>query len=441
MGRDSSTQGPADEVRKLQDRLRAISDVTRRFAEETTDYARLLDTVAETLGDTLRDSCMVFLLDDSQQSVTAVAMHAPDPHVLREFRDSFRDRKIPLAAQPSFHRVITSGEPILAPRLSATTESSPERARWQEKLGLHSALLVPLQVQGRSLGILSLARFRPESPPFDEQDQELAQNLADHAALALENARLFAAAEQMTAAVHRSEEARRQFIEASPIARFVIAVKDFRVVEVNEAALALYGYTREEFLALSLDDLRHPDDRERLVAALDAAGDEHTAGLAKHRRRDGAVLFVEGSSQLSTYRGEPARFVVLSDQTKRVRAEQERDQTAERLRTTLDSMKEGYTIMDRSLRYVYVNRAGAEQTHLTREELLGRTPVDLYPGFEGTPIHQALQGALDTGQPQRVENRFLHSDGETGFFELNIQPVPEGLVVLSVDQTDQRRAE
>jgi PAS domain S-box-containing protein len=90
---------------------------------------------------------------------------------------------------------------------------------------------------------------------------------------------------------------------------------------------------------------------------------------------------------------------------------------------------------------VYVNRAGAEQIHLTREQLLGRTPLELYPGFEGTPIHAALQAALDTGQPQRVENRLLRRDGETGFFELNIQPVPEGIVVLSVDQTERRRAE
>jgi two-component system, cell cycle sensor histidine kinase and response regulator CckA len=440
MGSDSSTQNPAEEVRRLQERLRAISDVTRRFAEETTDYSRLLDCVAETLAATMRDSCMVFLLNDAQTAVTAVAMHAPDANVLQQFRESFRDRQILLSDQPSFNHVVTTGQPILAPRLSAT-QTSPERARWQDKLGLHSALVVPLRVQGRSLGILSLARFRPESPPFDERDLELTQNLADHAALAIENARLFAAAERAQAAVHRAEDARRQFIEASPVARYVISATDYRVMEVNAAALALYGYTRAEFLRLSLDDLRHPDDRDRLKAILDAAGDDHTTGLAKHRRKDGTDLYVEGGSQFSTYHGEPARFVVVADQTKRVHAEQERDHTAERLRTTLDSMKEGYTIMDRELRYLYMNRAGAEQTHLTREQLLGNTPMELYPGFEGSPIHQALQAALDTGHPQRVENRFLHSDGETGFFELNIQPVPEGLVVLSVDQTDQRRAE
>ncbi len=441
MGRDSSAEGPAHEVHKLQDRLRAITDVTRRFAEQTTHYERLLESVAERLGEVLRDSCMVFLLDDAQTALDAVAMHAVDPEVLGQLRESFRDRQILLSDQPAFHRVLTTGQSILAPKLSATTETSPERARWQEKLGLHSALVVPLRVQGRPLGILSLARFRPESPPFDEQDRELAQNLADHAALAIENARLFATAERAQAAVHRSEEARRVFIEASPIARYVIALEGLRLIEVNNAALALYGYTREEFLRLKLDDLRHPDDRERLIAVLNAAGDDHTAGLAKHRRKDGSALYVEGGSQLSTYRGEAARFVVVSDQTKRVRAEQDRDAHADRLERTLDSMKEGYTIMDRELRYVYVNRAGAEQTHLSREELLGHSPLELYPGFEGTPIHEALQAALDTGKPQRVDNQFQHADGETGFFELNIQPVPQGLVVLSVDRTEQRRAE
>ncbi len=104
-------------------------------------------------------------------------------------------------------------------------------------------------------------------------------------------------------------------------------------------------------------------------------------------------------------------------------------------------MREGYTIMDRELRYVYMNRAGAEQTHLTREQLLGHSPMELYPGFEGSKIYFALKSALEQGVHQRVVEEFLHADGETGYFELNIQPVPEGLVVLSIDQTERRRAE
>jgi two-component system, cell cycle sensor histidine kinase and response regulator CckA len=447
MGREGTDDEPAGEVLRLQRRLRVISEVTRRFAEVTTDYGKLLDYVASGLGENIRDACVVFLLDQGGETLSAVAMHAAEAQVLQQFRDSFAERKLVLADQIALRHVLTSGQSVLVPRLAERTEKSAERERWQG-LGLHSVLLVPLQVQGRPIGVLTLSRYRPESPPFDDSDLELAQNLADHAGLAIDNARLYAeaaearlAAERAYQAAHRSEEARRQFLEASPIARYVVDAETLKVLEVNAAALALYGYERDEFLSLDLGALRHPDDQQRLAGILKAAGDDHTTGLARHRRKDGKLIHVEGSSQLSTLHGRPARFVVVSDETKRVQAELERDESEQRLRRTLDNMQEGYTIMSRDLRYLYMNRAGAEQTHLTREQLLGHSPLELYPGFEGSRIHLALARAVETGERQRVEEEFQHADGELGYFDLNIQPVPEGLVVLSIDQTERRRAE
>jgi PAS domain S-box-containing protein len=426
-----------------------FSEVTRRFAEATTDYRSLLDSVAVKMAESIHDSCVVFLLDEGGESISAVAMHAPDPSVLEQIKHSESGRRLVLAEHASLRRVLTSGQALLVPRIAERgEETTSERRRWVGERGLHSVLVVPLLVQGRAIGLLTLGRFRQESPAFNADDGELAQSLADHAALAVENARLYAeaaaarrAAEEARAAVHRSEEARRQFIEASPHPRYVIDATSLQVLEVNAAALALYGYRREEFLRLSLDELRHPDDQQRLQGMLSAAGQDATAGLAKHRRKDGSVIFIEGGSQLSSFEGRPARFVLLSDQTKRVQAERERDESEQRLRRTLDSMQEGYTIMGRDLRYLYVNRAGASQTHLTREQLIGHTPSELYPGFDGSPIDLALRLAVESGEPQRIENEFRHADGEVGFFDLHIQPVPEGLVVLSIDQTDQRRAE
>jgi PAS domain S-box-containing protein len=441
-------QGPDYNVVELQDRLRLVSAVTRRFAEATTDYRRLLDSVAFSLAESIHDSCIVFLLDEERESLGVVAMHSPDARALELLRQAYAERRLQLAEQPGLRHVVTSGQALLVPRLADRPETNPERRRWESQLGLHSVLVVPLSVQGRPIGVLSLSRFLPESPPFSESELELAQSLADHAALAIENARLFAeaaearrVAEEARETVRRAEAARQQLIETSPHPRYVVDAVSLKILQGNAAALELYGYSREEFLLLSLDDLRHPDDQPRLQGMLQAAGEDHTIGLAKHRRKDGSIIYVEGGSQVSMLDGRPARFVLLSDQTKRVQAERERDASEQRLRRTLDDMKEGYTIMGRDLRYLYVNRAGAEQTHLSREQLLGHTPGELYPGFDGSPIDRALRRAVETGEPQRVENEFQHSDGETGYFDLRIQPVPEGLVVLSIDQTERRRAE
>ena len=67
---------------------------------------------------------------------------------------------------------------------------TPGIAEVYEAIGVHSLLVAVLRVRGESLGTLSLFRFDPAAPSFDRRDQEVAQALADHAALAITNARL-----------------------------------------------------------------------------------------------------------------------------------------------------------------------------------------------------------------------------------------------------------
>ncbi len=446
MGRDTSTEAARQHLHL--DSARVISDVTRRFAEATTDYGLLLESVARALAESLHDSCSVLLLNPDGESMTTSSVHAVDPEVMAELRKSFANRDLSLAKQPGLRHLLESGQGVVIPHLAQQANPTEEQRHWQERIGLHSSLVVPVRVQGRSIGALTLSRFRPQSPPFQQSDLVLAQTLADHAGLAIENARLYTAAEDARRkaehaqqAMRESEAAHRLFFESNPNASYVVDAETLQILAANDAALKLYGYDRAEFMQLGLRDLRYQEDQQRLTEALHQAGSGVTSGLARHRRKDGSVIHVEGGSHLSTFEGRPARLVVLSDQTKRVQAEAERDESERRLHRTLDDMREGYTIMGPDLRYRYMNRAGAEQTHLTREQLIGRTPLELYPGFEGSKIHSALKTAVEQRIPQRVEEQFLHADGEVGYFELNIQPIPEGLSVLSIDQTERRRAE
>jgi two-component system, cell cycle sensor histidine kinase and response regulator CckA len=447
MGRDTSIEA-ARELVQVQDSARVISDVTRRFAEVTTDYARLLESVAQSLAESLHDSCSVLLLTPDGESMITSSVHATDPEALELLRSGFANRLLSLDKQPALRQLLNTGQGIVIPELALRADPTEEQQYWQHRLGLHSSLVVPVRVQGRSIGALTLGRFRPESPPFQQSDLVLAQTLADHAGLAIENARLYAAAEdarrsaeQAQKAMRQSEAAHRLFFDSNPNASFVVDAASLNILAANDAALALYGYSRAEFMRLSLRELRYPEDEARLSQVLAQAGSGVTSGPARHRRKDGSLIHVEGGSHLSTFEGRPARLVVLNDQTKRVQAEAARDESEQRLHRTLDDMREGYTIMGPDLRYLYMNRAGAEQTHLTREQVIGHTPLELYPGFEGSKIHHALKTAVEAGVHQRVEEEFLHADGEVGYFELNIQPVPEGLVVLSIDQTERRRAE
>ncbi len=112
-----------------------------------------------------------------------------------------------------------------------------------------------------------------------------------------------------------------------------------------------------------------------------------------------------------------------------------------RLRSTLDEMLEGCQIIDHHWRYVYINDAAAKQGRSTKEELLGHTMQEMYPGIEDSQVFPHLRGSMSNRVPREVETEFTFPDGSTGWFDLRIEPVPEGILVLSVDITRRRQLE
>lgn len=112
-----------------------------------------------------------------------------------------------------------------------------------------------------------------------------------------------------------------------------------------------------------------------------------------------------------------------------------------RFRSTLDNMMEGCQIIGFDWRYLYVNEALVNQGRQTKDELLGRTMMEWYPGIEDTELFVVMRRCMIERVPQHLENEFAFPDGSKGWFELSIQPVPEGIFILSMDITDRKRAE
>jgi len=206
-----------ERLQNLEDRLRLLAGTLRDFAEATTDYDRLLDVVARGLARVVKDGCVVRLLS-ADGWLDAAAVHLPiedrvkDPDT-RARMSAHVARRHNVSEQESARRVIETGEPLLIPALDyqqmrATT--APQIVEAFETFAIHSALIVALRVHGQSIGMLSLVRFDPASPPFGEEDQDLAQALADHAALAISNARLFHSATEEIAERRRAEAALRR---------------------------------------------------------------------------------------------------------------------------------------------------------------------------------------------------------------------------------------
>lgn len=128
--------------------------------------------------------------------------------------------------------------------------------------------------------------------------------------------------------VAESEEVYRSLFENSPQPMWVVDETTLSFLAVNDAAVSHYGWSREEFLALKLTDVRRPEDvpKQLLEEAAHVArrGQPVTFGTAavrKHRKKDGTIFEVEGALSPITFRGRRAWLGFVSDVTQKRKLE------------------------------------------------------------------------------------------------------------------------
>jgi two-component system cell cycle sensor histidine kinase/response regulator CckA len=130
----------------------------------------------------------------------------------------------------------------------------------------------------------------------------------------------------------RESEARyRALFAANPMPLWVYDTATLAFLAVNDAAVRHYGYTAEEFMAMTIADIRPEQDAPSLrdVARRPLSDDE---SAWRHRRKDGSVLFVEIKAHDFALEGKMARLILVNDVTERRRAEEALRKTEEQLR-------------------------------------------------------------------------------------------------------------
>lgn len=113
----------------------------------------------------------------------------------------------------------------------------------------------------------------------------------------------------------------------------------------------------------------------------------------------------------------------------------------ERSRSTLDHMLEGCQIIGFDWRYIYLNKSAEAHNRRPGSEFIGNLYMETWPGIETTGIFKIIKQVLEKRVPKRLENEFVFPDGSRGWFDLSIQPVPEGVFILSIDITERKNQE
>ena len=116
-------------------------------------------------------------------------------------------------------------------------------------------------------------------------------------------------------------------------------------------------------------------------------------------------------------------------------------QSEEKYRRTLDSMLEGCQIIGFDWRYLYLNEAAELQNRRPNRELLGRRMPDCWPGIAASEMFDLAKSCMEQRTLQRMDNPFTFPDGESGWYRLIMQPLPEGIAIYSEDITQRKLSE
>ncbi|MEI6946408.1 PAS domain S-box protein [Paraflavisolibacter sp. H34] len=131
----------------------------------------------------------------------------------------------------------------------------------------------------------------------------------------------------------------------------------------------------------------------------------------------------------------------LRDVTARKEAELALKNSEERFRFLLENMQEGIQVLGFDWKYIFVNEAAVWQGRYPLETLKDHTLMENYPGVEETRVFRVFRECMEERTARVLENEFVFPDGTRRWFELHIQPVPEGLFVLSMDISKRKALE
>lgn len=257
--------------------------------------------------------------------------------------------------------------------------------------------------------------------------------------------------ESKVAELAAQHELLRNIAELSPVG-IVVTAPDGSTVFANPAVRTILGIAEDEVPGLRYDDpswqamdlTGEPLDATQMptaIAGAIGAPVTDTRFWIVTRLGERRVVSVN-ASPLHDDAGEVTGVITtLLDVTSRQKALSALHESERLLHTSMDSMMEGCQILGFDWTYLYLNAAAQGHNRRPNEELMGRRYADMWPGIEQTEVYALIEACLTERTPSVLENEFTFPDGRQGWFDLRIQPVPEGALILSSDITQRKRAQ
>ncbi|MBE2260134.1 MAG: PAS domain S-box protein [Rhodobacteraceae bacterium] len=284
---------------------------------------------------------------------------------------------------------VRTGSAFLMQNIAKDARSSSWRADAAER-DYAALCALPLRDGERIVGALSI--YSSAADAFDTDEVALLGELADDLGFGITVLRTRAERTLADQALRESEARYRLLFDSNPHPMWVYDRETLAFLNVNDAAVNKYGYSRDEFLTMTVMDIRVGDDTPipiEDIVDMDEVGQTDGAadygGVWQHRMKDQTIIDVEIISHAVSYQGRQAELVLADDITARRRSEQALLESELKYRELVENANSIILRWNPEGQITFINEFGLQFFGYAEEQLLGRHVVGtIVPPFESS---------------------------------------------------------
>ena len=247
---------------------------------------------------------------------------------------------------------------------------------------------------------------------------------------------------ERTRQLKESETYYKILFDKSPLPLWIYDMETYRFLEVNDAAVNLYGYSREEFLHMTLMAIRREEDIQKFLEDnKDPSDNLRHAGVWTHIKKNKEEVQVLIFSRNIFYRGRQGRLVLLMDVSEKTRVENELIKSEEKYRSLIEQASDGIILYSFDGTIHSFNRAAYTQTGYSKEEFEKLNLKDLF--FEKEVLkNRSTDNKIKPDQTTTLYRKLQRKDGAVFSVELNARMLPDGKIFAIVrDITEREKTE
>lgn len=248
---------------------------------------------------------------------------------------------------------------------------------------------------------------------------------------------------QITRQLEQEKKRYYDLFNQSPLPQWVYDFKTLKILQVNDAAIQQYGYSREEFMEMKLIDLRPDEDVLGLKKILknSVLKGKFNSSFVRHLKKNGEIIYVKVESNSVFFEDKNARLVMAVDQTEQIKAETELAKSEQRFKSLVQDGSDLIGILDSEGNYKYVSPTTKQILGIEADYFIGKNAFDFIHPADKPATYRQFDALTHQKRIQLSPFRFINGEGkyvwiETVVTNLLDDPSVAGIVSNSRDVTE-----